>query len=100
MRRIAACAAIVIAVGSAVAAPARAQERGCREEFPRDGRSVEVFCDDGWPGNFRAVAHCRTTLSSWDEHGTIGHVRARSSIAGCDGLVGPVWVEGYHVDWL
>ncbi|WP_154697387.1 hypothetical protein [Lentzea guizhouensis] len=81
--------------------PAQAtQERGCYEEYLRDGRGVEVFCEDGRPGNFRAVAHCRTPLSSWDEPGTIGRVRGRSSFAECGGVLGPVWVESYHVDWL
>ncbi|KOV81954.1 hypothetical protein [Nocardia sp. NRRL S-836] len=80
--------------------PAQAHERGCSEDYPRGGHSVEVFCDDGRPGNFRAVAHCRTALSSWDVSGSIGRVRGRSSVAVCEALVGPTWVEGYHVDWL
>ncbi len=100
MRRNAACVAIAFAAVVAIASPAQAQERGCHEDYLRDGRSVEVFCEEGWPGNYRAVAHCRTALSSWDEYGTIGRVRGKPSFAQCDGLLGPVWVDGYHVDWL
>ncbi|MFI6097249.1 hypothetical protein ACIA8G_16920 [Lentzea sp. NPDC051213] len=99
MRRIVACVAIAIAA-TAIASPAQAQERGCFEEYLGDGRSVEVFCGDGRSDNFRAVAHCRTPLASWNDYGSIGRVYGKPSFADCDALLGPVWVEDYHVQWL
>jgi hypothetical protein len=99
MRRIVACVALAIAA-TAIASPAQAQERGCYEEYLRDGRSVEVFCDDGRPGRFRAVVHCSNGLGSWDETGSIGRVRGESSVAVCTSLLGYPRANGYHVYWF
>ncbi|WP_330272606.1 hypothetical protein OG205_37790 [Lentzea sp. NBC_00516] len=99
MRRIVACVAVAIAA-TAIASPAQAQERGCYEDYLRDGRTVEVFCDDGRPGRFRAVAHCTNGLGFWDQYGTIGRVRGEPSTAACTSLLGYPRVNSYHVDWL
>ncbi|MEV6242391.1 hypothetical protein [Lentzea sp. NPDC051838] len=100
MRRIVACVAAAIAA-TAIASPAQAQgPRDCYEEYLRDGKSVEVFCDEGRPGSFQAVGHCHTPLASWDVHGSIGRVRGTSSFVECNALLGPVWIEGYHVRWF
>ena len=99
MRRIVACVAVAIAA-TAIAAPAQAYERGCYEEFLRDGRSVEVYCDQGRPGRFRAVAHCSNGLGFWDQYGSIGRVRGSSSVAMCTSLLGFPRVDGYHVHWM
>ncbi|HEX7305553.1 hypothetical protein [Lentzea sp.] len=100
MRRIVACVAAAIAA-TAIASPAQAQqERGCYEDYLRDGRSVEVFCDEGRPGPFRAIAHCSNGLGIWEQYGNIGRVRGASSLAECTSLLGYPRVVGYHVDWL
>lgn len=102
MRRIVACVAAAIAA-TAIAAPAQAQgSRDCYEDYQRDGRSVEVFCDDGGHGRFRATAHCHNGLGTWDAPGSIGFIgdHRHGSYAECNALLGPVWVDGYHVHWL
>ncbi|WP_434438802.1 hypothetical protein [Lentzea sp. E54] len=98
MRRIVACVAVTIAA-TAIASPAQARERGCYEDYLRDGRTVEVYCEEGRPGRFRAVAHCSDGLSFWDQYGSTGWVRGEPSVAECTSLLGRPRVDGYHVEW-
>ena len=101
MRRIVACVAAAIAA-TAIASPAQAQgSRDCYDEYQRNGRSVEVFCDYGGPGRFQAVAHCSNGLGFyWDQYGTVGRVRGESSFAECTSLLGHPQINDYHVRWL
>lgn len=101
MRRIVACVALAIAA-TAIASPAQAQgPRDCYDEYHRNGRSVEVFCDHGRPGRFQAVAHCSNGLGFyWDQYGTVGRVRGSASFAECTSLLGQPQVTDYHVRWL
>ena len=100
MRRIVACVALAIAA-TAIASPAQAQgPRDCYDEYQRNGRSVEVFCDYGGPGRFQAVAHCSNGLGVWDQYGSLGRVRGESSVAECTSLLGNPRVNGFHVEWV
>ena len=101
MRRIVACVAVAIAA-TAIASPAQAQgPRDCYDEYQRNGRSVEVFCDRGAPSRFQAVAHCSNGLGFyWDQYGTVGRVRGDSSFAECTSLLGHPQINDYHVRWL
>lgn len=98
MRRLVAGVVLAIAA-TAIAVPASAHERGCEADFLRDGRSVEAFCS-GRGGSFRVVAHCETSFAHWHEYGSVGRTNRYSSRAECRSLIGPVWVDDYHVDWL
>ncbi|TWP43784.1 hypothetical protein FKR81_42125 [Lentzea tibetensis] len=61
---------------------------------------MEVFCDSRRPREYRAVAHCETTLSSWYSYGNYVWTDQRNgSRADCYSVLGPVWVRDYHVDW-
>ncbi|GLZ29855.1 hypothetical protein Lesp02_20450 [Lentzea sp. NBRC 105346] len=100
MRRLVAGFVLAIAA-TAIAVPASAVQHGCFEEY-RDGRTISVYCSDhGRPSSFQVVAHCRTSLTAWDEYGSIGRTNRKASEAVCpSGILGSSWVDGYHINWL